>query len=223
MLGGFQAGAGLRAVVTRGTGWNVGSSIWTRRKAFLWGCQCHRTVLPERLESPSLEIFKTHLDALLFNLLSETWSSFQPLVFCRSPLGQWILWFVTQSFLSSAGADKKAEAGAGAATEFQFVSICIQIGFLCLCSEVETQHILYLRVLGMVLISNFCPLHSAALLLRKLKALLLWREVSDTSEKQAQLSRGSVLFYMTATEEFEMWQSWLRWVHFCIVSLVCLG
>lgn len=61
-------------------------------------------------------------------------ASFQPLAFCHSPLGEWILWFVTQSFLSSAGADKKAEAGAGAATEFQFVSICIQIGFIYLCS-----------------------------------------------------------------------------------------
>lgn len=30
-------------------------------------------------------------------------------------------------FSSSAGADKKAEAGAGAATEFQFVSICSQV------------------------------------------------------------------------------------------------
>lgn len=33
---------------------------------------------------------------------------------------------VTHSSLSPAGADKKAEAGAGAATEFQFVSICTQ-------------------------------------------------------------------------------------------------
>lgn len=30
---------------------------------------------------------------------------------------------LTRSSLSSAGADKKAEAGAGAATEFQFVSV----------------------------------------------------------------------------------------------------
>lgn len=75
-------------------------------------------------------------------------ASFQPLAFCHSPLGEWILWFVTQSFLSSAGADKKAEAGAGAATEFQFVSICIQIGFIYLCSALETLHILYLCMLG---------------------------------------------------------------------------
>ena len=40
-------------------------------------------------------------------------------------LGRCILWFVTHSSLPSAGADKKAEAGAGAATEFQFVSICV--------------------------------------------------------------------------------------------------
>ena len=30
--------------------------------------------------------------------------------------------FLTASFLCAAGADKKAEAGAGASTEFQFVS-----------------------------------------------------------------------------------------------------
>lgn len=38
--------------------------------------------------------------------------------------GQGVLWALTAP-LSAAGADKKAEAGAGAATEFQFVSICI--------------------------------------------------------------------------------------------------
>lgn len=37
---------------------------------------------------------------------------------------QGVLWALTAP-LSAAGADKKAEAGAGAATEFQFVSICI--------------------------------------------------------------------------------------------------
>lgn len=37
---------------------------------------------------------------------------------------QGVLWALTAP-LSAAGADKKAEAGAGAATEFQFVSICM--------------------------------------------------------------------------------------------------
>lgn len=50
----------------------------------------------------------------------------KPLIPGRSTvLGEHILWLVTHLSLSLAGADKKAEAGAGAATEFQFVSIFI--------------------------------------------------------------------------------------------------
>lgn len=62
-------------------------------------------------------------------------------------MGKWILCLVTYSSLSSAGADKKAEAGAGAATEFQFVSTCIQ-DFLPL-EKVDRS---YLHALSVVLL-----------------------------------------------------------------------